>query len=97
MYDQLEILWKRLGIEDTDIDDFVELNRGSTMANVLAYETELERMQEMKRERMSVFIGNARAEIERLWDDLMAGEMDREAFAAFYDGEYFRDGGPFVD
>lgn len=48
---------------------------------------ELERMLEMKRERMSVFIGNARAEIERLWDDLMLSEEEREAFAAFHDGE----------
>jgi protein regulator of cytokinesis 1 len=86
LYDQLEILWKRLGISDADIDDFVELNRGSTAENVRAYELELERMLEMKRERMGVFIGNARAEIERLWDDLMWSEEEREVFAAFHDG-----------
>jgi Ase1/PRC1/MAP65 family protein len=79
-------LWKRLGISDADIDDFVELNRGSTAENVRAYELELERMLEMKRERMGVFIGNARAEIERLWDDLMWSEEEREVFAAFHDG-----------
>lgn len=44
-------------------------------------------MLEMKRERMSVFIGNARAEIERLWDDLMWSEEEREAFTAFHDGK----------
>lgn len=43
-------------------------------------------MLEMKREKMSLFIGNARAEIERLWDDLMASEEERECFAAFHDG-----------
>jgi Ase1/PRC1/MAP65 family protein len=75
-----------LGISDADIDDFVELNRGSTAENVRAYELELERMLEMKRERMGVFIGNARAEIERLWDDLMWSEEERGVFAAFHDG-----------
>ncbi|KAG8796120.1 hypothetical protein FRC17_008028, partial [Serendipita sp. 399] len=53
LYDQLEVLWKRMGITDEDIDDFVELNRGSSTENVRAYELELERMLEMKREKMS--------------------------------------------
>jgi protein regulator of cytokinesis 1 len=30
LYDQLELLWKRLGIDDKDIDEFVESWRGST-------------------------------------------------------------------
>jgi protein regulator of cytokinesis 1 len=77
-----------MGISDTDIDEFVELNRGSAAENVRAYEMELERMLEMKRERMSVFIGNARAEIERLWDDLMWSEEERETFTAFHDGRF---------
>jgi protein regulator of cytokinesis 1 len=88
LYDQLEILWKRLGITDADIDDFVELNRGSTKENVQAYELELERMLEMKRESMGVFIKNARVEIEKLWEDLMYSEEERECFAAFHDGNY---------
>ncbi len=88
MYDQLEILWKRLRIEDEDIDEFVELNRGSRTENVRAYESELERMTEMKREKMSMFVANARSEIELLWDDIMTGEVERDGFAAFHDGVY---------
>ena len=76
-----------MGISDADIDDFVELNRGSAAENVRAYELELERMLEMKREKMGTFIGNSRAEIERLWDDLMWSEEEREVFEAFHDGE----------
>lgn len=91
LYDQLEVLWKRMGISDADIDDFVELNRGSAAENVRAYEMELERMLEMKREKMSTFIGNARAEIERLWDDLMWSEEEREVFTAFHDDEHTED------
>ncbi len=87
MYDQLEILWKRLSIDEQDIEDFVEANCGSAEANVLAYEAELERMMELKRERMSVFIENARAEIESLWNDLMVGEDERADFAPFADGK----------
>ena len=86
MYDQLEALWKRLGVEDEDIDAFVENNRGSTEEVVRSYESELERMLELKRERMSVFVGNARQEIEALWDELMYGEEQRAEFAPFTDG-----------
>ncbi|KAI5118297.1 hypothetical protein M0805_003816 [Coniferiporia weirii] len=88
MYDQLEALWKRLGVEDADIDGFVENNRGSTEENVRSYEAELERMLELKRERMSVFIGNARAEIESIWDELMISEEERVDFAPFADDEH---------
>ena len=86
MYDQLEALWKRMGVEDEDIDAFVENHRGSTEAVVKAYEEELERMLELKRESMSVFVGNARVEIEALWDELMYGEEERAEFAPFTDG-----------
>lgn len=87
MYDQLEGLWKRLGVAESDMDGFVESQRGSTEATVKAYEDELERMLELKREKMSTFVENAREEIKKLWDDLMVGETERADFAPFADGE----------
>ena len=88
MYDQLECLWRRLGVSEEDMDGFVEAHRGSTEKVVAEYEDELERMMELKRGRMGMFIGNARDEIERLWDDMMVGEDERRDFAPFVDGEY---------
>ena len=87
MYDQLEALWRRLGVPDADMDAFVEAQRGSTEETVRAYEEELERMLELKRERMGTFVENARAEIVRLWDELMVSEEERADFAPFADGE----------
>jgi protein regulator of cytokinesis 1 len=89
MYDQLEALWKRLGVPEEAMDGFVEENRGSTEETIRAYEEELERMLELKQERMGTFIENARNEIAKLWDDLMVGEEEREDFAPFADGLYF--------
>jgi protein regulator of cytokinesis 1 len=86
MYDQLEALWKRLGVPEEAMDEFVDEHRGSTEDTVSAYEEELERMLELKRERMGTFIENARNEITKLWDDLMIGEEEREDFAPFADG-----------
>jgi len=86
MYDQLEGLWRRLGVEECDMDAFVEAHRGSTEDTVREYEEELERMLELKRERMGTFVASAREEIEKLWDDLMVGEEERADFAPFADG-----------
>lgn len=89
MYDQLEALWRRLGVSEEDMDGFVEAHRGSTEEVVQEYEDELERMMELKRERMGVFVENARMEIEKLWDDMMVGEDERRDFAPFVDGKFF--------
>ncbi|KIJ62270.1 hypothetical protein HYDPIDRAFT_114762 [Hydnomerulius pinastri MD-312] len=91
MYDQLEALWRRMGVEDDAMDGFVEVNRGTTPQVIQAYEEELERMMDLKRERMGEFIGNARSEIQSLWDDLMTGEDERADFAAFADDEHTED------
>ena len=47
-------------------------------------------MMELKRERMGTFVENARAEITKLWDDLMVGQEERADFAPFADGEYLK-------
>ncbi|KAI0777683.1 microtubule associated protein-domain-containing protein [Trametes elegans] len=88
MYDQLEALWRRLGVADADMDAFVEAQRGTTEVTIKAYEEELERMLELKRERMGTFIENARTEITKLWDELMVGEEERADFAPFADDEH---------
>ncbi|KAG5652554.1 hypothetical protein H0H81_004615 [Sphagnurus paluster] len=87
MYDQLEGLWRRLGVEEADMDAFVEAHRGSNEDTVREYEEELERMLELKRERMGAFVQSAREEIMKLWDDLMVGDDERADFAPFADDE----------
>jgi protein regulator of cytokinesis 1 len=89
MYDQLEGLWRRLGVADADMDAFVETHRGSTEETVGEYEEELERMLELKRERMGTFVGSARVEIEKLWDELMVGDEERGEWLPFFDGWCF--------
>ncbi|KAJ7049425.1 microtubule associated protein [Mycena amicta] len=91
MYDQLEGLWRRLGVADADMDAFVETHRGSTEETVGEYEEELERMLELKRERMGTFIQSAREEIEKLWDELMVGDEERRDWTPFFDDEHTED------
>ncbi|KAG2742499.1 hypothetical protein P692DRAFT_20956079 [Suillus brevipes Sb2] len=91
MYDQLEALWRRMGVDEDVMDGFVEANRGTMPPVVQAYEEELERMIDLKRERMGEFIANARTEIESLWEELLVGEVERNDFAAFADDEHTED------
>ncbi len=87
MYDQLENIWRRLGVDEAAMDAFVENNRGSTEETVREYEEELERMLELKRERMGIFISSAREEIVKLWEVLMVSDDEKADFAPFVDGE----------
>ena len=66
----------------------LQANRGTTPQIIQSYEEELERMIDLKRERMGEFISNARSEIESLWNELMTGDDERADFAAFVDGVY---------
>ena len=86
MYDQLEGLWRRLGVPEAAMDGFVDAHRGSTEETVREYEAELERMLELKRERMSAFVENARGEIAKLWDELLIGDEERADFTPYFDG-----------
>jgi Ase1/PRC1/MAP65 family protein len=88
MYDQLEGLWRRLGVPDDAMDGFVDAHRGSTEETIREYEAELERMLELKRERMSAFVDNARGEIAKLWDELLVSEEERGDFTPYFDGEH---------
>lgn len=88
MYDQLESLWRRLGVDEDSMDAFVEKHRGSTEETVRQYEEELERMINLKRERMSTFVESAREELVKLWDYLMVGDDERADFAPFIDGMF---------
>ncbi|KAG8935183.1 hypothetical protein FRC01_007416 [Tulasnella sp. 417] len=87
-YDQLEVLWKRLEVSEEEMDAFIDENRGSTEEVVAAYQAELDRMLELRKERMSTFIIGARKEIEGLWDDLLFGEEERAEFAPYQDDEF---------
>ncbi|EJT99586.1 hypothetical protein DACRYDRAFT_117795 [Dacryopinax primogenitus] len=88
IYNRLEGLWHRLGVDELEVRTFVESATGTTGASVQAYEAELERMEALKREKMSLFITNAREEISTLWEAMMYGEDERERFAPFYDDDH---------
>ncbi|KAF8326231.1 microtubule associated protein-domain-containing protein [Cantharellus anzutake] len=87
MYDELEVVWKRLNIPEIETEGFVERNRGTTDDVIQAYEAELARMTELKLQSLSGFIAIVRGELQSLWVDLMMGPNDRALFAPMWKDE----------
>jgi hypothetical protein len=53
----------------------------------LQYQQELLEMHERRRARLPDYISSAREEITKLWDEMMVGPRDREAFAGMFEGQ----------
>ncbi|TIA87040.1 hypothetical protein E3P99_03444 [Wallemia hederae] len=88
LYDELSPLWDKLDVGDEDREAFINANMGSTLAVIEAYHQELNRMLELKRENMALFVQRIRGDIEKLWDFIQIGPNERTAFTAFTDDSF---------
>ena len=84
---QLLLLEAAFILGSLEQSDLLQLGLCLDVSCLQPLERARERMLELKRERMGTFVENARAEIVRLWDELMVSEEERADFAPFADGE----------
>ncbi|KIR82401.1 hypothetical protein I306_00513 [Cryptococcus gattii EJB2] len=92
LYNLVEPLWTKLGIEQETMDCFVEMNRGSGEATIKAYEAEYERLLELRRASLSSFILSTRSTIVALQTSLLMSPRSQSAsFPAMHDEEYTED------
>ena len=87
LYDELYLLWTRLGVTDEEADDFVELWKGCEPRCIAAYRAELDRMLQIKADNMVIFIAREREDIMALWDALFYADEQRTQFTLFESGE----------
>lgn len=78
--EQVFKLWKKLGEDETYINNFEKSNRGLGLNVLHAYEKEHERLMEKKRQHIGVFIQDARSTLEDLWDKLYFSEEETLQF-----------------
>ncbi|KAI9606917.1 hypothetical protein H4Q26_006461 [Puccinia striiformis f. sp. tritici PST-130] len=90
-YDELCILWTRLGIPESEQEEFVESWRGLSEECLDGYRSELDRMITAKKEHMIVFIQNERDLIVKLWDQLFTPELERNQTSIFSSDNYDED------
>lgn len=82
----VEGLWIRLGVEDSDRKRFVSGNRGCGLRAINEFEAELDRLNELKRQNLHLFIEDARYKLQDLWDGLYFSEEEMLEFTpAFSD------------
>ena len=86
LYDELYLLWTRLGVSDEEADEFVELWKGCEEKCIEAYKAELARMLQVKADNMIIFIGKEREEIMALWDALFFSHEERANFPLMESG-----------
>ena len=82
----IESLWDRLGLEDADRKRFLAENRGCGLRIINQFEAELDRLNELKRQNLHLFVEDARYKLQELWDGLYFSEEEMLEFApAFSD------------
>lgn len=84
----IEGLWDRLGVEETDRKRFLAGNRGCGLRAINEFEAELDRLNELKRQNLHLFVEDARYKLQELWDGLFFSEEEMLAFAPAFSDVY---------
>lgn len=82
----VETLWERFGVEEADRKAFLSANRGCGLRTINEFEEELNRLNELKKQNMHLFVEDARCRLQELWDSLFFSEEEMLDFTpAFSD------------
>ena len=84
----IEGLWDRLGVEEIDRKRFLAGNRGCGLRTINEFEAELDRLNELKRQNLHLFVEDARYKLQELWDDLYFSEEEMLDFAPAFSDVY---------
>ena len=84
----IEGLWDRLGVEEADRKRFLAGNRGYGLRAINEFEAELDRLNELKRQNLHLFVEDARYKLQELWDGLFFSEEEMLDFAPAFSDVY---------
>lgn len=84
----IEALWDRLGVEESDRKAFLAGNRGCGLRAINEYEDELARLNELKRQNLHLFVEDARDRLQQLWDSLYFSEEEMLDFTPAFSDVY---------
>ncbi|KAI1321178.1 hypothetical protein EDD11_007744 [Mortierella claussenii] len=81
-------LWDKLRIDEDEREEFVTSHVGLTMDTIRAYKAELDKLEDVKSEKIQEFIEDERDALYDLWDKLYYSLEQREKFAPFFDDSF---------
>ncbi|KAB5570173.1 microtubule associated protein-domain-containing protein, partial [Coniochaeta sp. 2T2.1] len=84
----VEALWEKLGVEERERKAFLNSNRGCGMRQINEFEDELERLNELKRQNLHLFVEDARYKLQELWDALYLSEDEMLEFTPAFSDVY---------
>lgn len=84
----VEGLWDRLGVEELDRKRFLSGNRGCGLRAINEFEAELDRLNELKRQNLHLFVEEARYKLQELWDGLYFSEEEMLEFTPAFSDVY---------
>ncbi|KAA6408492.1 MAG: hypothetical protein FRX48_07574 [Lasallia pustulata] len=84
----VENLWDRLGVEEPDRKIFIAGNRGCGLRSINEFEAELDRLNELKRQNLHLFVEDARYKLQELWDGLYFSEEEMLEFTPGFSDVY---------
>ncbi|KAI4166880.1 MAG: hypothetical protein LQ343_007673 [Gyalolechia ehrenbergii] len=84
----VEGLWNRLAIEDSERKSFLAKNRGCGLRVINEFEAELDRLNELKRQNLHLFVEDARYKLQVLWDELYFSEEEMLEFTPAFSDVY---------
>lgn len=84
----VEGLWDRLSVEEADRRRFLANNRGCGLRSINEFEAELDRLNELKRQNLHLFVEDARYKLQELWDGLYFSEEEMLEFAPAFSDVY---------
>ena len=84
----VEGLWNRLGVEEPDRKRFIAGNRGCGLRAINEFEAELDRLNELKRQNLHLFVEDARFKLQEMWDGLYFSEEEMLEFTPAFSDVY---------
>ncbi|KAL1956419.1 hypothetical protein VTO42DRAFT_7305 [Malbranchea cinnamomea] len=84
----VETLWNKLGVEESDQKEFLAANRGCSLRVINEFEEELDRLNELKRQNLPLFVEDARCRLQELWDRLFYSEEEMLDFTPAFSDVY---------
>lgn len=84
----VESLWDRLGVEEMDRKRFLAGTRGCGLRVINEFEAELDRLSELKRQNLHLFVEDTRYKLQALWDSLYFSEEEMLEFTPAFSDVY---------
>ncbi|KAK3996042.1 anaphase spindle elongation protein 1 [Cladorrhinum sp. PSN332] len=86
--DTVEALWEKLEVDEMDRKSFLNSTRGCGIRQINAFEDELARLNELKRQNLHIFVEDARTKLQELWDSLYYAEDEMLEFTPAFSDVY---------